>query len=890
MQKLSPPNILKYFFGSANWQLTLCDSHCEVIVRKNSEKIDYLSIEKAKLAGIISANLQIQAKGHKRNVLKWSNFFVSDEKGNSVSALEIKNALDEKVESIRAQEEQSFYDNMQDCYIANRDFQQWRNSLSYGADQFFEEVKKRLSERNEDFILREEKRLREFFDAVESRQLTEEQRRAAIVMEDNNLLVAAAGSGKTSVIIGKVGYLLKKGYCNPSEILLLAFNKKAAKEMEERIKQRLGGAAKGVTVKTFHKCGLDIIAQAEQARPSVASWIPSLGESSGANKKWEEMINSIAYKDRKFSENLTELFTYFRWAIRPAHLFRSKSEYEQYLLALRVKKNSDTDRENWGAPTINGEYVRSLEEAAIANWLYVNNVEYEHETPYEHATANEQYRQYKPDFYYPQISVYHEHFALDESGKAPSFFTPGYEEGVQWKREIHSRYNTKLIETSSAMFKQNDIFEHLREQLNVHGVKFRKHRMFAEITKKLQEQFVRPLYKIMATFLTHWKSSGMSESQLIQDADDLSWYERLRTRLFVRIMVRVRNEYDAILHANNEIDFEDMLCKAEEHLRSGRWRHPYKIILVDEFQDVSRSLTRLLKAMLDQAPDCKMFAVGDDWQSIYRFAGADVSVMADCAAIFGATATNYLRTTFRSNQGIVNVATAFVSRNPSQLSKEVKAQDAAVSRVVCVANYVSNRDLVSFVERQLLKISASEQHAKVYILARYKSLRPESMEKWQKRFGNVLDIEFSTIHSVKGREADYVFVLGMDVGRYGFPSEIEDDPVLQMVKPKSEKFLHAEERRLFYVALTRARRKAFLLTKKKSPSPFISEILANNQESIYECDIVGGGKLEEPASLPACPECDGLLEKRNGRFGPFLGCSNYPKCEYTQPIIKSESN
>jgi len=160
----------------------------------------------------------------------------------------------------------------------------------------------------------------------------------------------------------------------------------------------------------------------------------------------------------------------------------------------------------------------------------------------------------------------------------------------------------------------------------------------------------------------------------------------------------------------------------------------------------------------------------------------------------------------------------------------------------------------------------------------------ESIRKWRRQFGNVLDIEFSTIHSVKGREADYVFVLGMDVGGYRITSEIEDDPVLQVVMPESEKFLHAEERRLFYVALTRARRKVFLLTKKQDRSPFVNEILANNQESIYECDVVEGGKLEKSISLPACPECGGPLAKRQSRFGSFLGCSNYPKCRHTQPI------
>lgn len=877
MQTFSPPKILKRMFRSADWRLAMHDDRCEVVAGGNSTVIDCLAMENVRVGGLLFSTLLIQAQGHPPLRLKWL-----------AGGNKFKRTLADKIQFLLAQTERSFLDNMREVYIADHDFRQWRNALPGEHARFFAAARKRLNKRNEEFVAAEEDRFRDFFDSVESRPLTGEQRRAAIVMEDNNLLVAAAGSGKTSVIVGKVGYLLKKNYCAPHEILVLAFNKKAVKEMDERIKRRLGRAAESAAVSTFHKCGLDIIARVERAKPSVAEWTVNLSESAGANKKWEEIITGIARMDRQFDERLGALFAYFRWAIKPLHLFKSRHEYQQYLDSLRAKRRDGAGRENWGAPTMNGEFVRSIEEVEIANWLYLNRVEYQYESPYPYPTADERHREYKPDFYYPQIDVYHEHFALNEAGKAPAFY-PDYEAGVQWKRATHARHETKLMETNSAMFARGDIFKQLEARLKAHGMRFGKRRGFVEIAKQLQAQFIRPLYGVMLTFLMHWKSGGIDESQLTRNIDDLPGYERMRARLFARIMIRIRKEYEDKLRAGNEIDFEDMLRRAGEYLQQGRWRHPYKVILVDEFQDASRSRADLVKAMLRQSPGCKLFAVGDDWQSIYRFAGADMSVMTNFAGLFGATAVNRLSRTFRSNQGIADVAAEFVSKNPAQLRKKVEAQDATVLQVVFVANYFFREYAALFIERQLSRLRARKQRAGVYILARYNFCKPNAMQTWRQRYGDALDIQFSTIHSVKGREADYVFVLDVDAGEYGFPSTIEDDPVLQLVMPKPEKFAHAEERRLFYVALTRARRKAFLLTRKQNRSPFVDEILAGESESVVEFDIVKSGELEESMRLPECPQCGGLLMERSGH-SVFWGCSNYPRCRYTRPIAKPENN
>ena len=160
-------------------------------------------------------------------------------------------------------------------------------------------------------------------------------------------------------------------------------------------------------------------------------------------------------------------------------------------MAIRAKKRGGEDGDNWGVQSIKGEWMNSLEEVTIANWLYVNNIEYEYEKPYPNLSANEDFRQYMPDFYYPQVDVYHEHFALDQYGNAPLFFKDGYAKEAQKKREIHMRYNTDLIETTSAMFEQGDVLETLKNQLSAKGIVFGDRRPFSEINSSIREQFIK---------------------------------------------------------------------------------------------------------------------------------------------------------------------------------------------------------------------------------------------------------------------------------------------------------------------------------------------------------------------------------------------------------------
>jgi DNA helicase-4 len=304
------------------------------------------------------------------------------------------------------------------------------------------------------------------------------------------------------------------------------------------------------------------------------------------------------------------------------------------------------------------------------------------------------------------------------------------------------------------------------------------------------------------------------------------------------------------------------------------------LILVDEFQDISQAGAALIKAMLAQNPRCKLFAVGDDWQSINRFAGADIDIMANFAGNFGSAAINYLTRTFRSNQGISDVAATFVQANPLQYRKEVRSTDKNTEDIIQIVEYSRDEDVDELLNHQLGELAAiavtKEKSATVFILARYNHLKPGNLKLLQARYQGKLNIEFKSAHRSKGLEADYVILLGMNSGAFSFPSQIEDDPLLDMVMPVRETFPHAEERRLFYVALTRARHKVVLITRTSRISRFIPELLVAEFRG-----KVRYGTATHAVAKP-CLVCGvGVLREKYGKFGWFLGCTAFPECRHT---------
>jgi DNA helicase-4 len=386
------------------------------------------------------------------------------------------------------------------------------------------------------------------------------------------------------------------------------------------------------------------------------------------------------------------------------------------------------------------------------------------------------------------------------------------------------------------------------------------------------------LIRTFRSFLTHVKNNRLTmpllESRL--NSGMLGQF-RFRHTIFLKLFEAIWQAWNTKLKSANCIDFDDMLNLATDLMEEGRWSNPYKLILVDEFQDLSQSRARMLQALLNK-PDQYLFGVGDDWQSINRFAGAHLGVMTDFEATFGKSTLLKLENTFRCPQSLCDISSAFVQKNPKQLKKIVHSRVKNILDPLTIIRVPDESQIQSVIQKQLefisSKLTSSDQKAKVYILGRYnndQAYMPHNFDK------SKVIVEFITVHSSKGLEADHVIIPKLSSENLGFPSQIEDDPALQLAMPAGDTYPFSEERRLFYVALTRARKTVTLITLEKKESPFILELV--EQLNISVQDIQG-----DMQSLEVCPKCrSGFITEKTGKYGLFYSCSGYPLCDYKPP-------
>ncbi|WP_284778356.1 UvrD-helicase domain-containing protein [Agrobacterium sp. lyk4-40-TYG-31] len=474
-----------------------------------------------------------------------------------------------------------------------------------------ETIKQDWRQRNFDHVERELIECRSLFENVESRPLTEEQARAVICFENRIQVVASAGSGKTSTMVAKAAYALQRKLVEPKNIVMLAFNKQAAEELAERASRsfaRLGMGDVSVDALTFHALGLKIVGKATGRKPDIPDWAI---DAAGGIKKLMTIVDDL--KDRSPTFRV-------KWDI-----FRLVFRNDLKVSGANGVADTWDEKGRGRVQTLDGKTVRSREKALIADWLFYNGVNYAYEQQYEIDTVDALHRQYRPDFYYPDIGLYHEHFALDAQGNAPEHFGD-YIAGVEWKRELHETKGTALIETTSHQIKQDLVFEHLSKELTARGIE-----LDPNPDRPLPDEGARPLAPeelttLVRTFISHAKSNGLTKDQLYEKVESLPRdVFKLRFRMFLDIALPILQEWDAALAAEESIDFEDMLNLAAEHLENGTHDEHYELVMADEFQDASKARSRLCRALVAK-PNRTFFAVGDDWQSINRFAGADVSV------------------------------------------------------------------------------------------------------------------------------------------------------------------------------------------------------------------------------------------------------------------------
>lgn len=746
-----------------------------------------------------------------------------------------------------------------------------------------------IRQRNEAFVKQELQTHSAFFDQVEKTPLTEEQRRAAVIFEDRNLLVAAAGSGKSSTLVGKAGYAVKRGLFQPSEIVALAFNRKAAVELNERVRSRLAAPLEGrrLRANTFHALGAMIVRNVAKRNGKRLRVVKKESE----KPRLEKVVVSLR-DDSTFLADWILFVSLCREPLPDEDAFLSFEEYEHDIERKRkARKNSDTA----DFMALSGDVVRSAEELGIANWLYIKGIPFEYEKRFEPIPP--EWDKYEPDFYFPEIGVWYEHFGLDARGAAPHFFKPGYTAQAAKKRQWLTEYVPgKWFETRSHQYREGSLFQELEAALLRHGQVMRQ-RSPDDVLDRVKSLRQTDVLDLILQTIHLVKGNGYTQDEVRQRAAAV--VDGFRTQQFLRVFWPLYNGYNERLLQEQAIDFNDMIVRAAEHLERGEYQSPYKLVMVDEFQDMSPGRARLVKALLAQHQDSVLFGVGDDWQAINGFAGSDLRLFMEFKKVFGPTSENLLTKTFRCPQGISDVAAAFIQKNKGgQKTKRVDSElDKRVDGVVDLHDVQQDIEVPRALDEQLTKLAAEhmtkhgggvpDKKATVFLLSRYSientaGISAGWLRQTQSRFANLLDIEFMTVHKSKGLEADYVLVLGLNGGKgMAFPSAMRNDPLVDMLLPKHDLFPFAEERRLFYVALTRARKKCIVLFRRLGVSPFVLELMGpeNGKAITYR-----SGPL--PKRCGTCGE--GFLVQRPSKFGkPFLGCTRYTPdggCRHQEPI------
>ncbi|MGZ5576374.1 MAG: UvrD-helicase domain-containing protein [Methylobacter sp.] len=715
-----------------------------------------------------------------------------------------------------------------------------------------------IAKRNKAYVRRQLAAFQMFFDQVESNPLTANQRAACVIDEQHNLVLAGAGTGKTSTMIGRAGYLITAGIASPESILMLAFARKAAEEMDERIQNRLG--ITHLTAKTFHGLGKHIITKVEGMVPAINK----MAEDERLRIHFvDEQIQRLL-QDEQYKSRLITYFLRFSHPYQSAFNFKSLGEYNNYILENDIR-------------TLQGELVKSYEECEIANFLFRQSIRYEYEANYQVNTAGPDYRAYQPDFYLPEYGIYIEHFAVNENDQTPPFIDQqSYLEGMAWKRTLHQTHQTRLIETYSYQKHQGILTKSLEDKLLQAGVKFKPLANNELLTKLNQLGRVSEFSLLLAHVLALFKAACLNLKSMVSLARQHEDHERMQAAAF--LFEPVYELYQQHLRDTATIDFEDMIARAIEYVEDGRYQSPYRHLLVDEFQDISAIRARLVKALLAQHPDNSLFCVGDDWQSIYRFTGSDVSLTKEFEQHFGYTAISVLDKTFRFNNKIGAVASRFVMQNPTQITKKIQShkivEQAAVSLIKTSQDQAGLNAALSAINHK------AEGNASVLILARFNFRKPD-LSVFARQYPK-LKLQFMSVHASKGKEADYVIVLGLEKGKQGFPSEKAVHPLLDLLLPKAEAFAHAEERRLFYVALTRAKRHVYLVSDANKASDFVRELTEGHYEIVD--DEFTGEQFQDKLTDAVCSHCKtGYLVPRDSQFGSFLGCNQYPLCNHTQP-------
>jgi len=711
--------------------------------------------------------------------------------------------------------------------------------------------------------------------------MTYRQRISVILDEKRNLIVAGAGTGKTTTILAKVLYLIKSKECLEEEVLLLAFTRSAKDEMKERLEKN---SIPNVKVSTIHALGKEIISQVT-GKPAKITKISSENDTLNA------FITKLTNQLNSESGLYTDLATYFSEYLVP---YKPEADFQNGDEYLSWKSMN-------ALVTLNQDWVKSYGELRIGNFLYANGINHLYEDDYksEKGTFNDFYR---PDFFISDKATYIEYFGIDGKGNtSPWINNEKYLKEIKWKRSIHNEHGTNLIEITyqdliDGIWKQN-----LTKSLSNLDIPLQPIPS-SEIIKQTKiinnGKIFNRFSKLVSQFLTLFKSKSLDIDLLIEENKNNG-----RNLTFLKIFKYIYLEYEKALKDSGSIDFMDMLNQSSSYIKRFQYKPKWKYIIVDEFQDTSFAQYDFINNILAVNEETKLFCVGDDWQSIFAFSGADYHYMTDYKEYFGvanfwtkvtgkkqeATLIS-LDETFRFDNMLSYTSGEFIQKNPAQIKKELKSPSHLLSEKESVFIHWCHGDIEKTVT-EWLEIHVKDKYFEgknLLILSRYKfgyknlskQFRDFIIDRWSING----KISFNTCHSSKGSEEDIVLIIDVTSDFLGFPSNVIDDPILELVKTVNDKeYLHAEERRLMYVAMTRARHQTHILCDLVKPSVFALELADEKYKTKVSKDNSG---------LTSCPQCkQGFIinKTKDPNKRAFYQCSRADVCDYVAAACKCGS-
>ena len=511
---------------------------------------------------------------------------------------------------------------------------------------------------------------------------------------------------------------------------------------------------------------------------------------------------------------------------------------------------------------------------------------------------------------------------------------------------LHRKHDTTLIYTFSAYNDGRDLLIHLKEELLSVGIKLSPRpskEVFEKIVSTEENKYIQKLVRLICTFIQNFKVNDYAMEDF---ARFRSTSHNERTKLFLTICEQCYHEYCKRLKEFQAIDFEDMINESARILREEEVKGKkldFKYIIVDEYQDISRQRFKLTKE-LSKLCNAKIVAVGDDWQSIYAYAGSDITLFTDFKETFGYGEQLHITKTYRNAQEVIDIAGGFIQKNLSQIKKEL-ISPKHIEHPIVIKTYAEEVDrketdgkggkyylIGKCVEEIMDGLIEKYKNPKILILGRYgfdgynlcKSadfIYDDKTGMVRSKKYNADYFDFMTVHRAKGLGYDHVIIVNARNEAYGFPSQIQDDPVMKYVVKDDHSYDYAEERRLFYVALTRTKNRVYIITPQQHPSEFVLELIRDYPKvEVYgDLDKEPKNRLMEQKPCPCCgyplqlrykkayglrlwictnePELcdfmtndlrggdlpimkcdkcsDGYLIVKEGKKEPFLGCTNY---------------